>query len=67
MFGAETAQRLTGTIDTSTYQALGRLVEAGILEVLSGGSRNRIWAASDVLAELDALTEAAGRRTASGL
>lgn len=67
VFGAETAQRLTGTIDTSTYRALGRLVEAGVLEVLSGGSRNRIWAASDVLAELDALTEAVGRRTADGV
>lgn len=62
IFDAETAQTLTGTIDTSTYRALGRLVEAGILEVLAGGSRNRIWAASDVLMELDVLTEAIGRR-----
>jgi Fic family protein len=62
IFNAETAQSLTGTIDTSTYRALARLVEARVLEVLSGGSRNRIWAASDVLAELDVLTEAIGRR-----
>ncbi|MCV7225281.1 Fic family protein [Mycolicibacterium komossense] len=59
---AQTAQTLTGTIDTSTYRALGRLVESGVLEVLPGGSRNRFWAASDVLAELDRLSEAIGRR-----
>lgn len=64
VFSAETAQQLTGTIDTSTYRALSRLVQAGVLEVISGGSRNRIWGVSAVLAELDALTEAIGRRVA---
>lgn len=62
IFDAETAQTLTGTTDTSTYRALGRLADAGVVEVLSEGSRNRIWAATDVLAELDVLTDAIGRR-----
>jgi len=64
IFNAETAQTLTGTIDTSTYRALGRLVEAGVLEMLADGARNRIWAARDVLSELDVLTETIGRRVA---
>jgi Fic family protein len=63
IFNAETAQQLTGTTDASTYKALNRLTGAGILELLSSGARNRIWAASDVLAELDALSAAIGQRT----
>jgi len=34
-----------------------------VLEVLSQNKRNRIWAATDVLAELDALSAAIGRRS----
>ena len=63
IFNAGTARRITGTTDASTYRALGRLTEAGILEVLSSGVRNRVWAAADVLTELDVLSEAIGRRT----
>ncbi|WP_019972484.1 Fic family protein [Mycobacterium sp. 141] len=63
IFNADTARSLTGTTDASTYKALGRLTDAGILEVLSSGTRNRIWAASDVLAELDLLGDTIGRRT----
>ena len=63
IFNADTARGITGTTDVSTYRALGRLTEAGILEVLSPGARNRVWAAVDVLTELDALSEAIGRRT----
>lgn len=62
ILNADSAQNLTGTTDASTYRALGRLVDAGVVEVLSAGSRNRIWAATDVLAELDVLSEAIGRR-----
>lgn len=62
ILNADSAQNLTGTTDASTYRALGRLVDAGVVEVLSAGSRNRIWAATDVLTELDVLSEAIGRR-----
>ncbi len=31
-------------------------------KLLSSGTRNRIWAVRDVLAELDVLTETIGRR-----
>ncbi|PBC46350.1 filamentation induced by cAMP protein fic [Rhodococcus sp. ACS1] len=63
IFSADTAQRITGTTDASTYRALGRLTAAGVLEVLSESKRNQIWAATGVLAELDALTTTIGRRT----
>ncbi|WP_067565363.1 Fic family protein [Nocardia acidivorans] len=67
ILNADTAQRITGTTDGSTYRALGRLTEAGILEVLSDSKRDRVWAATDVLAELDALSASIGRRTTEHL
>lgn len=67
IFNADTAQQITGTTDPSTYRALGRLTDAGILELLSDNKRNRIWAATDVLAELDTLSAAIGRRTTGHL
>ncbi|MEV0545052.1 Fic family protein [Nocardia salmonicida] len=61
------ANAITATTDSATYRALERLVDVGILEVVSDSKRNRIWAATDILAELDALNAAIGRRTAAGL
>ncbi|MFD6398653.1 Fic family protein [Nocardia sp. NPDC060249] len=61
------AKALTTTTDSATYRALDRLTAAGILEVVSDSKRNRIWAATDILAELGALNAAIGRRTAAGL
>lgn len=63
IFNADTAERITGTTDVNVYRALNRLTEAGILEILSDSKRNRVWAATDVLAELDALSAAIGKRT----
>ncbi|MEV0354667.1 Fic family protein [Nocardia sp. NPDC050697] len=67
ILNADTAQRIAGTTDASTYRALARLVDAGVLEPLSASKRDRIWAATDVLAELDALSAAIGKRTAEHL
>ena len=67
ILNADTAQQITGTTDASTYRALGRLTAAGVLEVLSESSRNRIWAATNVLAELDALSTTIGKRTTEHL
>ena len=62
IFDAGDAVAMTGRSEVSTYNALNRLTKAGILDVLSANKRNRIWAARDVLAELDALTAAVGHR-----
>ncbi|EME66624.1 hypothetical protein G352_04041 [Rhodococcus ruber BKS 20-38] len=67
IFSADTAQQITGTTDASTYRALAKLVAAGVLEVLSESKRNQIWAATDVLAELDALSTAIGKRSTEHL
>ncbi|OOL32424.1 filamentation induced by cAMP protein fic [Rhodococcus rhodochrous] len=67
IFSADTAQQITGTTDASTYRALARLVAAGVLEVLSESKRNQIWAATDVLAELDALSTTIGKRSTEHL
>ncbi len=61
------ASAISTTTDSATYRALDRLVDVGILEVVSDSKRNRIWAATDILAELGALNAAIGRRTATGL
>ncbi|MBC7300467.1 MAG: Fic family protein [Nocardia sp.] len=61
------ANAITAASDSATYRALDRLTDAGILEVVSDSKRNRIWAATDILAELGALNAAIGRRTAAGL
>ncbi|MEU6564484.1 Fic family protein [Nocardia nova] len=67
ILNADTAQRLAGTADANVYRALGKLTDIGILEVLSSSKRNQVWAATDVLAELDALSRAIGKRvTGSG-
>jgi len=67
ILNADAAQRITGTSNASTYRALSNLTELGILEVLSESKRNRIWASTDVLGELDALSAAIGRRTTEHL
>ncbi|MFI8565557.1 Fic family protein [Rhodococcus sp. NPDC078407] len=63
ILNADTASRITGTTDASTYRALARLTEAGLLEVLTASKRNQIWAATAVLAELDALSLTIGKRS----
>ncbi|MFE3542011.1 Fic family protein [Nocardia sp. NPDC059177] len=61
------ANKLTTTTESATYRAIERLVDSGILEVVSDSKRNRIWAATDVFAELGALDAVIGRRTMAGL
>lgn len=63
ILNADTAGQITGTTDASTYRALARLTEAGVLEVLTASKRNQIWAATAVLAELDALSLTIGKRS----
>lgn len=60
---AERAKALTGAAAGRTYEALDRLTEAKVLAEISHGSRNRIWVASDVMAEMRDLEERIGVRT----
>ncbi len=55
-----------GELDVSAMgadAAITELVEIGALQEITGGRRNRRYAANQVLAELDAFAERAGRRS----
>lgn len=43
------------TTRSQTYRVIDTLVDAGFLEEITGRKRDRVWAASEVLAELDDL------------
>lgn len=57
------AEAVTGASRPRTYQAIDRLVGAGVLDEITGGGRNRIWVAHDVLTELRTLEERIGVRS----
>lgn len=50
--------------DKNLYRAVDRLVEADVLAEVSGGARNRVWAAVDVLDLLERFEADLGRRRA---
>lgn len=52
---AEELIALTGSSRSSVFDAVSRLVEAGILRPLTDRKRDQVWAAADILAELDDL------------
>ncbi len=49
------ATKITGTSAQSVYTAMDRLTEDGIVKEITGRARDRVWAASEVMAELDDL------------
>jgi len=52
----------TGVALSAAQRAVEQLEEAGILERVGGGRRNRSWIAQDVIDALDAFGERVGRR-----
>ena len=57
------AEAITGSTPIRTYEAIDTLVSAGVLHEITGASRNRIWVAGDVMAELETLNERIGLRS----
>ncbi len=55
-----------GVADKNLYRAVDRLVAADVLAELSGGGRNRVWAAVDVLDLLERFESTLGRRRPAG-
>lgn len=53
---AYTAAHFAGVRENSIYAALDRLVEAGVLSLVSTAKRYRAWAATEVLDEVDRLS-----------
>lgn len=52
---AADVERLSGAGLAQAYKAVDRLVEAGVVREITGRKRDRVWAASDLMAELDDL------------
>jgi Fic family protein len=55
-----------GAADKNIYRAVERLERAGVLAEISGGGRNRVWAAIDVTDLLERFELSLGRRRAAG-
>lgn len=48
-------ERVAGRVSPKLYGAIASLEEAGIVQEITGRRRDRVWAASDLMAELDDL------------
>lgn len=55
VMGVDDVESVTGSRGQATYAALTRLEEAGIVQEITGRKRDKVWAASDLLAELTVL------------
>lgn len=55
VISAESARRISGASAGSTSEALSRLEADGVLREITGRTKNKVWAAVDVTAELDDL------------
>jgi Fic family protein len=55
IMGSADVEFYSGSAPSQGYRAIDRLVEAGFIQEITGRKRNRVWAASEVLAELDDL------------
>ena len=55
VMGADEIEGRAGTAVSQAYRAIDRLVEAGYIEEITRRKKNRVWVASEPLAELDDL------------
>lgn len=62
VFEAHTAAHFAGVGENAIYAALDRLVNAGVLSLIGTAKRNRAWAATEVLDEVDRLNARLGLR-----
>lgn len=56
VFDAEMATKVTGATESNTYAAIDRLVHAQVVHQIGESKRNRVWAATDILNEMESLT-----------
>ncbi len=59
---AEQAEALTESNPASTYAALEKLVRDGIIHEITGRQKNKVWVVSDVMDEMDDLSNRIGER-----
>ena len=63
VLSADDAVRLTGSAESSVYEAMDRLERDGVIHEVTSRKRDKVWAATDVLAELEDL----GKRIATAV
>ena len=59
---AVAAERLGGSTPKAVYAALDKLEEDGVVHEITGRKRDRVWAATSVMAEIDDLGARIGKR-----
>ncbi|WP_109209215.1 MULTISPECIES: Fic family protein [Microbacterium] len=62
VMSAEDALTAIGSTAATAYAALDRLTDAGVIAEITGRKRDRVWAANDVIGELDDLDRRIQRR-----
>ncbi|MFE5410698.1 Fic family protein [Microbacterium sp. NPDC056569] len=62
VMSGEDAITAIGSTPATAYAALDRLTEAGVIAEITGRKRDRVWAANDVIGELDDLDRRIQRR-----
>lgn len=55
VIGADQLEQFASASSTRAYEAVDRLVAAAVVEEITGRKRDRVWAATDLIAELDDL------------
>lgn len=60
VMGLADAELRSGAGEVQTYRAIAQLDAAGFIEEITGRKRDRVWAATDVMAELDELDRRIG-------
>jgi Fic family protein len=59
---ADAAERLGGSTPKTVYAALDKLEDDGVVHEITGRKRDRVWAATSVMAEVDDLGRRIGKR-----
>lgn len=65
VFEAHSAAHVAGVAESSVYGALDRLTAAGVIAPITQSKRNKAWAATEVLDEVDRLTRRLAGNTAA--
>uniref|UniRef100_UPI0025F51918 Fic family protein n=1 Tax=Demequina sp. TaxID=2050685 RepID=UPI0025F51918 len=66
VMNADDVLACTGGVESRAYRAIDKLVANGLITELTGRKRDRVWAASEVLAELDDLDRRIQREMVRG-
>lgn len=55
VMGSDEIEARSGSVASQAYRAIDQLVDAGFIQEVTGRKKDRVWAAAEVMAELDDL------------